>query len=113
MGRNSKARRDAKVKAERRRDQRRTTTSPGHDFAQMTDLGFGNAPTGLGRMFRSSCTECGSADLSWMPAPELADRVAPDQQARVAEGLEFLREASETTGEAWLCDRCGNFGIMS
>jgi hypothetical protein len=64
---------------------------------------------GVARMFRSSCTECGSTKLEWMTPAELAERVPAESTARVHEAVKVVGEA----GEAWLCPHCGNFGITS
>lgn len=60
-------------------------------------------------MVRSSCSECGSTDLSWMPPAELAERVPAQSRARVQETSEVVGLDADT----WLCGQCGNFGVVS
>lgn len=59
-------------------------------------------------MFRSSCSECGSAQLSWMSAADLAETVPPEQRNRVAEGVVM----TGADADAWLCEECGGFGLL-
>ena len=105
MGKNSKARRDAKVRARHRSD----NTSVG---VRLSDPRVGQmfgGPSVLGALFRRSCSECGSGDLSWMTPRELAGRVPDNSKARVAEAVEMVGGGAE----AWLCSQCGNFGLMA
>jgi hypothetical protein len=112
MSRNSKGKRDAKAKV-RSKQQRAGQAQLGdfHAGGFSGPLNGDLAPAGgvPGRLFRSSCDECGSKDLAWMTTRELADRVPADERARVQEGVDFLGPGAQ----AWLCGSCGNFGIMT
>lgn len=105
MGKNSKAKRDAKHKLERRRTSTPPKTAGGAWRAPLPSVDDG----AFNRMARPACSECGSSDLTWMTAAELRDQVPEDLRARVQEGIDFL----SADGQAWLCSACGGFGIMS
>lgn len=114
MGKNSKARRDAKAKVRRRQDRAEQGGTPPRTDGHHHDHGVfgggaGTPPDPRSSMFRSSCSECGSADISWMTAGELAEKVPADERARVHEGVEMVGPDAD----AWLCGSCGNFGLMS
>ncbi|WP_432498162.1 hypothetical protein [Kineococcus auxinigenes] len=116
MGMNSKAKRDAKAKAKAKQQRagqqgfgRSSFSAMGDPFGDPFGGGFAPATGVPGALFRRSCSECGSEELDWMSAGELAQRVREEQKPRVQEGIDFLGAASE----AWLCGKCGNFGLMS
>lgn len=54
-------------------------------------------------LFRSTCSECGSSNLEWMPASELGVRV---------EANDALAWMGDEAGDAWLCRACGGFGVF-
>ena len=70
---------------------------------------FKYQPDPMSLMSRPSCSECGQGGIEWMRAEDLASRVAPDQRARVNEGLAYVG----VDGDAWFCPACGGFGILS
>jgi hypothetical protein len=111
VGRNSKAKRDAKVKS-RGKQQRADRHDSGHLQGALLGSPFDGdmTPSGgvPGSLFRSSCSECGSPNLQWMTTADLRDQVSAELKARVQEGIDFVGPRSQ----AWLCDDCGNFGIM-
>jgi hypothetical protein len=73
--------------------------------------GAGGIPTSseFDRMARPGCSECGSKAITWMTTNELLGAVPEEKKARVREGIAFLGGG----GRAWLCPKCGGFGIMS
>jgi hypothetical protein len=60
-------------------------------------------------MIRSTCSECASAHIVWLPLSRLASRVAPGARARAKELRDFFGPSG---AEAWLCDDCGCFGAV-
>lgn len=61
-----------------------------------------------GSMFRRSCDECGSTDITWMSPLDLAATVDVSERGEIAEAVEFLGESAE----AWRCNNCGKWGIF-
>jgi hypothetical protein len=114
MSKNSKAHRDAKAKTRQRQLRAAaggTAARPAGDSGIVGGFpGPGAAaPGGAGPMVRSSCSECGSTDLNWMPPAELAERVPAQSRARVQE----ISEVVGLNADTWLCGQCGNFGVVS
>lgn len=103
MGKNSKARRETREKNVQRR-QRAAAESP----TPLLRAGLKQGDATAARMFRTSCSECGASDLEWITPEQLAERVPAGDRPRVHEAVDMVGSG----GEAWLCPRCGNFGIM-
>ena len=108
MGRNSKARRDAKVKAHRSQEQAKSEGASKVQVRRFPDLSLrpGEPESAI---FRRTCTECGAGDLDWMRTPELLERVEDAHRARVLEGIEMLGQTADT----WQCPKCGGFGMLT
>ena len=108
MGRNSKARRDAKAKVHGRQERGQSAGASNVQVRRDPDLSLrpGEPEAAI---FRRTCTECGAGDLKWMRTPELLERVGDVQRARVLEGIEMLGQDAD----AWLCPKCGGFGMLS
>jgi len=102
MGQNSKARRDAKAKA-RTRKQHAIASAPSAHAMEWSQAGELRA-----RDLRHGCTECQSADLVWMTPGELADQGDDERKAWVTSTLLLV----DDDAEAWLCQQCGNYGIL-
>lgn len=60
-------------------------------------------------MIRSTCSECASSRIVWLPLSRLAARVAPGARAHVMELQTFFGSAG---AEAWLCKDCDGFGAV-
>lgn len=108
MGRNSKARRDAKAKAHRRQERGQSAGASNVLVRRDPDLSPrpGEPESAI---FRRTCAECGAGDLNWMRTPELLERVEDAHRARVLEGIDMLGQDAD----AWLCPKCGGFGMLS
>lgn len=63
-------------------------------------------------MLRSTCSECSSPRLSWIPARELPSRVPPAERVQAAEVVAFFRDSLGSSAEAWLCRDCSGFGVI-
>lgn len=77
-------------------------------FKPQPDANPNPASDEFNRLARPSCSECGFTAIRWMDAAELLGAVPEEDKARVREGLTFLGGG----GRAWLCPKCGGFGIM-
>jgi hypothetical protein len=92
MGGNAKRRRDAKAR------------KAGEQL--LAALGSMDSPS-FSRMFRSNCSECGSANITWSTLGELAAGDGP----RVESAREILPRLG-ASADAWVCDDCEGFGAF-
>jgi ribosomal protein S27AE len=60
---------------------------------------------------RRFCSECGSGHLHWMPGEELPGRVSLGLM-RDAQSLVLNVALYQGEPTAWLCPRCGHFGVF-
>lgn len=65
-------------------------------------------PSGLSVMFRSACSECGSAGIRWMHLVDLLPQLRPEDRSRGHELVGWVGPDAD----AWLCSRCGGFGAF-
>lgn len=61
----------------------------------------------FGQIWRTNCTDCGSANLRWEESPDLVALVKPEVRLRVQEGIE-----NGYDGRGWVCLACGCFGLF-
>lgn len=61
----------------------------------------------FGQIWRTNCTDCGSADLRWEDSNEIVALVPPASRLNVQEGIE-----NGFDGQGWVCRRCGCFGLF-
>ena len=109
MSRGSKARRDAKRRADRRVSDRPTGRSSAHDLgfeASVTWHDPGDIERNLNRMFRKSCSDC-DGPITWTD-----EEGARNQGMDVDQALAFMGAAAGTPLEWWVCETCGNAGLM-
>lgn len=62
----------------------------------------------MSSIVRPNCSECGATGIEWLTPLTLFDRVPADRKPHVAEALEVLGDE----GDAWLCPKCGGFGLL-
>lgn len=62
----------------------------------------------INRLFRSSCSDCGSVMLEWGTVFDMLARVPLEQRTE----LKTLAGYAGYTAEAWRCVRCGHFGVF-
>lgn len=63
----------------------------------------------LSRLFRQTCSQCGSGLIQWTTVAELRLLVDPAMRQRVKE----LGEMCGAQADAWHCARCANFGAFA
>jgi hypothetical protein len=73
---------------------------------------------GFARLFRSTCTVCGSGRLTWGSADDEVGRLVAGGQdadswlAQVARGLGLVVGPGLLALDAWRCDDCEEVGVF-
>lgn len=81
---------------------------PGESFYRPQG-GAGTLDGTLARMFRRTCTDCGSRDLAWMHLVDLVRVVHDVDRDHVHELLHELGPAAD----AWRCLACATWGAFT
>lgn len=66
------------------------------------------------RMFRKTCSECGSTELEWASLATLAQEGSDDEKAFATGMAEMVGSdaSGNPAGEAWHCTSCGERGAF-
>jgi hypothetical protein len=109
VSRGSKERRDAKRRAERKASARHDGRTSSHEDVPTAGITWHDPEEFDGdrnRMFRKTCPDCGGA-ITWTD-----ESGAREHGMDVDQALEFIGAPRDGSLEWWICETCGNAGLM-